>query len=758
MHGPDCPVSTFLAHSARPEQDIPAQDYCVHVLNVCERCSRFALAIKPVEVEQPRYKFMTARLMLAAEFHDLGKLNALNQDVLNGRRAARSLPIKHWDAGALYMTQKKAPLSALMIYAHHKGLPNLPAMPTAQDLQYRSEDENSCADSERNLEQYLTFHDTALQRERKNILKQRCEDEVKLPVTMRLLFSCLVDADHSDTAVNYNDLEEKEFPLLRARERLEALDRYIASLQSPGTKHSERNENRNQMYVHCRSADTDHEITFCDSPVGTGKTTALAACQLKTAADRNLRHLFIVLPFTNILNQTVDILREALRLPGESEAEMKRVVSAIHHKAEFEDENSRKLSVLWRAPIVVTTAVQFFETMAAASPSALRKLHELTNSSVFIDEAHTALPIKLWPLAWKWIKEYSSIWNCHFILASGSLYKLWKLKEIDEGQPDIPSLLPEDFRMGLYNAEKRRIRYRCMRGKMKEEELCDWLLSLEGPRLVILNTVQSAAVIAQMLKERCGADAVEHISTALAPVDREHLVDIIKDRLKDKKDTDWTLVATSCVEAGVNFSFRTGVREAAGLVNLLQLAGRIRRNDEQEYTDSTVWTIELNFDGLLKRHPSFDTSSQILMELFSKNENLCEENADLSKMCTDALRRELNELNQTASLENDLVKHEGALEFKTVEEKFKVIDTQTVTVIVDAQLKERLENHEPVDWRELQEYSVQIFCRSASKLGVEKLKSHPDIFFWPYRYDKFIGYMAGVLDNRRIDMAGGAFI
>lgn len=109
MHGPDCPVSTFLAHSARPEQDIPAQDYCVHVLNVCERCSRFALAIKPVEVEQPRYKFMTARLMLAAEFHDLGKLNALNQDVLNGRRAARSLPIKHWDAGALYMTQKKLP-------------------------------------------------------------------------------------------------------------------------------------------------------------------------------------------------------------------------------------------------------------------------------------------------------------------------------------------------------------------------------------------------------------------------------------------------------------------------------------------------------------------------------------------------------------------------------------------------------------------------------------------------------------------------
>ena len=756
MHQFDNSVNSWLAHSARPEQGIPAQDYSTHVSNVCTRCRHFVSQIKPPAAMQRYFDFLTARLMLAAEYHDLGKLAAANQAVLRGLRKARTLPIKHWDAGAMYMTQCCAPLSALLIYAHHKGLPDLCAQNHDKSLKYGSGDETSREDSKHNLQEYLELHNSVMPWSKGKIKKIMCKIEEKDPVSARLLLSCLVDADHSDTAVNYNDLDETEMPLLRAQERLEALDRYVNGLSESGTKQSERNLNRSLMYQNSRNADTAQKIIFCDSPVGSGKTTAIAAYQLKTAADMKLRHIFIILPYTNILDQTVKVLRNALRLPDESACDMKRVVSAVHHKADFDDENSRKLSVLWRAPVVVTTAVQFFETMAAATPSTLRKLHELPDSSVFIDEAHTALPVKLWPLAWEWIKSYANCWNCHFILGSGSLYKLWKLPEIDSSQPDIPALLSEDFRMKLYKTECNRVRYRYKKEKMNEEELCDWLLTLKGPRLVILNTVQSAAVIAQLLEKRCGRNAVEHISAALAPADRALLVDKIKSRLANRDDDDWTLVATSCVEAGVDFSFRNGVREAAALVNLLQTAGRIKRNNEKEYVDSTVWTVQLNFDGMLKRHPCFEISSRILLELFAKNEALCSENDDLSALCTLALKRELNEQNGLG--DTAVLKHEQALEYKKVEDNFQVIGTTSVTVIVDQALKERLENYEPVDWQELQDYSVQIYCFSAAKLGAEKLKNHQELYYWPYKYDDFIGYMAGVLDNKKIDMVGAAFL
>ena len=132
-----------------------------------------------------------------------------------------------------------------------------------------------------------------------------------------------------------------------------------------------------------------------------------------------------------------------------------------------------------------------------------------------------------------------------------------------------------------------------------------WVASLPGPRIVILNTVQSAAAVAREYKRQFGRSSVEHLSTALTPSDRDATLERVKARLLDKKDTDWTLVATSCVEAGVDLSFKTGVREAASLVSLLQTAGRVNRHDY--FHAETVWTIRLREEGVLRRHPGFAT-------------------------------------------------------------------------------------------------------------------------------------------------------
>lgn len=122
-------------------------------------------------------------------------------------------------------------------------------------------------------------------------------------------------------------------------------------------------------------------ISSCDSPVGFGKTTALMAHLLMQAQNRGLRRIFVVQPFTNIIKQSVDTYRNSLVLPGEN-AEV--VVAELHHRADFEHNDTRYLTALWRAPIIVTTAVAFFETLASNSPATLRRLHELPGSGLML--------------------------------------------------------------------------------------------------------------------------------------------------------------------------------------------------------------------------------------------------------------------------------------------------------------------------------------------------------------------------------------
>ena len=765
MCGPDGSVEKYLAHSARPERGIPAQGYFAHADKVKRFCKDEFSSIVVGDGYQGGYDFFKYCLHHVALFHDLGKLNDKNQSVLRGDKKARHLPINHCDAGVAYMMRHKAFLSALLIYSHHIGLPNMADEKIKKnspsgDLRFRDSDETVRQDSAQNLETYLVRHCESFGSELSSIENIRTGGRLDKRVATRLLLSCLADADHTDTAIHYHNFREEEMPLLKAEERLAALDRYVAGLAGGDkrVKLSKRDIARGRMYQKCRHSPTADWVYYCDSPVGTGKTTSVMAALLNAAHAKNLRRIFIVLPFTNILKQSVDVYRKALRLPGESDSDMERLVAAIHHKAEYENENSRQFSVLWRSPIIVTTAAQFFETMAAASPAGLRKLHALPNSAIFIDEAHTALPTALWPLAWRWINCYAKEWRCHFVLASGSLKKFWELDEFKTKGIDnnVHPLLPKEFSDELNAIETRRVPIKRKLERMDEVQLCEWLLTLKGPRLVVLNTVQSAAVVARTLAGICGRERVVHISTAIAPKDREQLVENIKERLRDKEDGDWTLVATSCVEAGMDFSFRNGVREAAGVVNLLQLAGRIRRNEEERYDESAVWSIELDFGGMLKRHPSFEIASKVLLDLFAENPDLINEGTNIADLCTRALRRELNECGMREG--SNITEEEEACSYESVEKKFKVIDSQTVTVVIDECIKERLESYDEVSWRELQDNSVQIYFHTARNFKVEPVRGHPNIYFWRYKYDDFIGYMAGVLDNEELNNCGYSFL
>lgn len=719
----------YYAHSKKG--DIPAQEYSNHIHGVISLANKYAHTISRY-AKYDKLLFSQA-VEKAAMFHDLGKLCRDNQKVLSGQKQAKALPINHVDAGVAYFLDERhfSAVSASAIQAHHIGFPDFSTEMNKGNMTFRDDSIALTVDSE--LPELEKIHNSLIAT---NIEYTNEEIKGNRSVFLRMLLSCIVDADHTDTAINYGKYptDENMVPL-RAAERLAQLDKYVESLKQHGTD-SNRNSLRSEMYYACRDANVYSNISSCDSPVGSGKTTAVMSHLLSQAKRRGLRRIFVILPFTNIIKQSVDTYRNALNLPGENAND---VVAEIHHRADFESKDVRHLTALWRAPIIVTTAVAFFETLASNSTATLRRLHELPGSAIFVDESHAALPASLLPLAWKWINIYASEWSCYWVLASGSLNRFWTIPEIADNSKSncVPEIIDDNLRSQLSVYEKSRISYRCELTPKNTSELVDWIAEFPGPRLVIMNTVQSAAVLAAHYSTKFGRKCIEHLSTALMPNDRDTTLETVKRRLADKDDTDWTLVATSCVEAGVDLSFENGFREIGSLVSLLQASGRVNR--EGTLSNSEMWSFCIQEDGMLKLNPGLKQAATVLKSYFESNANIS------PKLSTQSIADEIA-LYGLSGKHKKLVSNERLQNFPQVERDFKVIDTDTRLVIVDKDIAKRLQ-YSIVDWKELQQVSVQI-----AKYKLDELKTPmiiDNIYNWNLKYNDFLGYMAGVIELKK---------
>ena len=739
-------MSEPLAHSARPERGIAAQTYRGHVSGVRDYAE--ANARRMVKYFSGDGERLIVAVRHAAEFHDLGKLDSANQDVLAGGNSRIPLPINHVDAGVAHLITpaSRDMAAAICAYAHHIGLPNFVELSNGKSgyvLRNISLLENGSSTREHVnalLMEYAEQHRHAMGIGRADAGPEKTI--LPTPLSWRLALSCLVDADHHDTAKHYGEPAAYAAPGLCAENRLALLDAHIRCLAKPDG--NERQQLRTSIYDACRSMESSASCLACDSPVGTGKTTAIMAHLLKTAAARGLRRVFVVLPFTNIIDQSVDVYRRSLVFLNERPED---VVAAHHHRAEFDDPDCRQFSFLWHAPVVVTTAVQFFETLAANRPSSLRKLHQLAGSAIFLDEAHAALPSPLWPQAWKWLQELCQNWGCHVVLGSGSLARFWTLEEFSDPPQQIDDLVSLALSDNAKAAEHGRIRYGRREDAVGLPELLQWVPSVPGPRLFIVNTIQSAAVIADALRQHRGPTSAEHLSTSLCPSDRKKTLERIKSRLRDPLDLDWTLVATSCVEAGVDISFRNGFRESCSLNSLIQTSGRVNREDS--WTDSAVWDFRLRYDDLLKQHPAFKDSADVLAGLFA-------EQTISASLCTESMRREVRR--QGLADKADLIANaEKTSNFPEVAELFRVIDSDTVTVVVDPLLATRLDSWERVTPQELQLGSVQMWKKSVPRDATVPARGFPSVLVWKLSYDSFIGYMRGILELRAFPSSSAVF-
>ena len=738
-----------LAHSA-PNADRTPQLYSDHIQGALAIASENARAISAHMPQRDLAARLLSTVVDGTTYHDLGKLDLENQAALRRGRQAR-LPWDHVDAGVANLMNAGARTAAWIVRAHHA--PGLPANadhfnrlePNARRLRggRRSGPGGEQSDAiteriDRTLADLLLAHDLELGHH----LPTKARTTHGL--FMRLALSCLVDADHSNSASYEQGWLCPPTVRPRWKERLLRLDSYVACLPKEGVRQADREA----FYKACREGLIETSLATCEGPVGIGKTTAVMAWLLRRAIASGARRLFVVAPYTTILSQTAKTLRSALLLPDETNL-ADAVVAEHHHRADFTAIESRDLAVLWRAPIVLTTGVQFFETLASCEPAQLRKFHGLPGSVIFIDEAHAALPAPLWRQNWAWIRELAKEWGCSFVFASGSLARVWEESEIvgEENAIRLPDIIPSALSARLVKAEHTRVRYRTL-GRIVDPVRA--ILETSGPRLAIFNTVQTAAVIADRLR-KSGTDVL-HLSTALCPTDRDRILNDVKRRLDPLStyQSNWTLVATSLVEAGIDLSFRTALRERFSTASLIQVGGRANRHGENDYGE--VLDFQLNADQAMTSHPGSRCSASVLERFFK--EGRLSDISDPASLVTSALREETRDDHGKTGLQLALAES-IAHDYPEVAKLGRLIDADTALVAVDKKLILALAQGIQIKTRDLLAGSVQLWSKKIDFFGLTPLPTRPGVHIWPHPYDKdFLGYMEGALAFQ----SGAAFL
>jgi CRISPR-associated endonuclease/helicase Cas3 len=728
-------VGSPIAHSA-PNESREPHLYADHIAGAVAGARRNAEAVAKYIRDPERAKRFVTAVVDGVTFHDLGKLDPDNQSALREGRSGR-MRWDHVDAGVAHLLQSKAGTAAWIARAHHApGLPCYAEQFVSPDKRWlRGSRQNGddadalIARTDRMLSDLLAAHTAAAD------VHVPTSGKTEHGLFLRMALSCLVDGDHADAVFYEHGHCLPVAPSPRWAERLAHLDAYVAALPRVG----ERQADRDAFYHACRERPAGHAMVACDGPVGIGKTTAVTAWLFRRAMESGARRLFVVAPFTTILSQTAETLRRALLLPDEQD-HADEVIAEHHHRAEFSSLASRDLALMWRAPIIVTTGVQFFETLAASAPARLRKLHGLPGSVIFLDEAHAALSAPLWRQNWAWMRELVTEWGCSFVFASGSLARVWEHGDLvgADAVTALPNLVGDELGARLTRAEHDRVRYATLdRPAALDKEILD----RPGPRLVVFNTVQTAAVMANRLRE-LGADVL-HLSTALCPDDRAVILAEVKRRLAPNSlyRADWTLVATSLIEAGVDLSFRTGFRERFSTSSLIQIGGRVNRHGTGEL--GWVYDFLIVQDELLSTHPAARVPARTLEWLFTKK-RVFDGPIDAADVVTRALLQDSRD--DCGRAGEPLAQAETDKDYPEVARKGRLIDADTRFVIVKSELVSKLENGVPVSTRELLGSSVNLWRRRLDDLGLQPVRGRPDLYLWPYDYDaSFLGYVAGAL-------------
>jgi CRISPR-associated endonuclease/helicase Cas3 len=405
---------------------------------------------------------------------------------------------------------------------------------------------------------------------------------------VRMLFSCLVDADYLATEDFYVRAEGRPTPPRGAAASLadlaEALDRRLARFASPPP--GSLNARRAEILDHARSKATSPPGVFTLTvPTGGGKTLTSLAFALDHARANGLERVVVGIPFTSVIEQTAQVYRDALTPHQDAILEHHSAFDQSTLDGKTAKEARSKLSLAmetWDQPLIVTTTVRLFESLFSNRPSQCRKLHNLARSVIVLDEVQT-LPLELLRPCVAALKELAANYGCSIVLCTATQPALLANppsggRPFANGFGDVVELAPDP--PALFEA-LRRVRVESI-GEQTDENLVA-RLAIAPQALSIVNSRLHAQTLYGAIGHLEGA---RHLSTLMCAAHRRAALAEIREDLAAGRPC--RVISTSLIEAGVDVDFPLVLRAEAGLDSILQAAGRCNREGRREADDSVT--------------------------------------------------------------------------------------------------------------------------------------------------------------------------
>jgi CRISPR-associated helicase Cas3/CRISPR-associated endonuclease Cas3-HD len=599
--------------------------------------------------------------------HDIGKYSQEFQNKLKGE----IIRVDHSTAGAqesckLY-GKEFGRIIAYCLAGHHSGLMDFGnAAMMEGTLNYRLH---------KNIEDYSAY---------KNELEQFINKSLpKLPIKpikqnygfsfsffVRMLFSCLVDADFLDTE-NYLletvKLRGKNKPISILKKKF---DEFLSSFNYPKTK---INAMRQEILESCLNmANKKTGLFTLTVPTGGGKTYSSFAFALKHAIENNLEKIIYVIPYTSIIEQNAALFKNAIGYEN---------VLEHHSNFQFNEKDSEYLQKIneklklasenWDIPVIVTTNVQFFESLFSNRSSKCRKIHNLSKSVLIFDEAQM-LPIQYLKPCLLSVAELITNYGTTAVFCTAT-------------QPSINQLLPSTVKpiemmknpKKLYNDFKKVEIIR--KGETKDENLVSELNDLDQV-LCIVNTRKHAREIFNKLKEIIdnSENHIFHLSSLMCPIHRQNALSKIKECLINKKSCK--VISTQLIEAGVDIDFPVVYRSMAGIDSIIQSAGRCNREGKSK--SGKVFVFKPSSD-LVKTRGYLDRTASVADMVFRKYSD------PISLEAIDYYFILLYDIETELSLDREKIlecfeENYKQLEFnfRTAAEKFKLINENRYPIII----------------------------------------------------------------------------
>lgn len=731
----------YYAHSADGESTPSAKWQLLreHLEGVAKLAKGFA--------EATGVPGLPAAAEAAGWLHDLGKYRASFQKYIRGLSPMGSKA--HKEAGAAFAVEQKNPHLMFAILGHHSGIPNKgDAVATA-----RAPDGDGLP----------VWNDI------REIAVLECPELAGLELSKagatakdhefftRLLLSCLVDADWTDTGEH--ERKYKGWPLYPKPPALEPAARLTRLLTAIEVKASEMwpsnpalAEIRQEILEACLTSAAEPKGLFTLTvPTGGGKTLSGMAFSFKHAATHGLRRIIYVAPYISILDQNAKVIRDSLGISQDDldvfEHQSLAEPAGCIFANEKQTATAARRAENWDSPIVVTTNVQFFESLFSNKPGRCRKLHNIAGSVIILDECQTLPPDLVKPTC-QMLKQLVDQLGCTVVLCTAT-QPAFDHETLKEHRLAAREIIPEGLK--LFDRLKRvQIVWPVQRDeRLTWEQVAKQMHGCDSA-LGIVNTKAAAKELFQNLKNL--SQNVFHLSTSMCPAHRMAVLRVVKQQLLAKQPV--FVASTQLIEAGVDIDFPAVYREMAPLESIIQAAGRCNREGLIPDAGGRV-VVFRSEEGQTKIPNGWYTRGRDVVELLlaAGRQPRIDERDDIMDY--------FGRLYWTGELDpQNIVGMRAGLKFESCAEAYRLIDEDTVPVVVATWKEHEAEielllaalraRPNRANFRALAPYQVNMYQSAFARLPkgmAVPLSEKVDLMVWYGNYDGQIGVTSTVSED-----------